>query len=61
LDRRTSLVEMIVVAAIGLMAVFAWPKVQTILNQSQVRSARLAVLNKFNQTDQRSINQPERS
>jgi len=46
-----SLVEMlIVVVMIGLMALFAWPKVQTILNQSQVRSARLAVLNKFNQT-----------
>jgi len=46
-----SLVEMLVVVVmIGLMALFAWPKVVTIFNQSQVRSARLAVLNKFNQT-----------
>src|SRR4029453_19358982 len=35
---------------IGLMALFAWPKVVRILNQRQVGSARLAVLNKFNQT-----------
>jgi Tfp pilus assembly protein FimT len=41
---------LIVVVMIGLMALFAWPKVLTIFNQSQVRSARLAVLNKFNQT-----------
>jgi prepilin-type N-terminal cleavage/methylation domain-containing protein len=46
-----SLVEMlIVVSMIGLMALFAWPKVVRILNQRQVGSARLAVLNKFNQT-----------
>jgi len=46
-----SLVEMlIVVSMIGLMGLFVWPKVQMILNQRQVGSARLAVLNKFNQT-----------
>jgi len=46
-----SLVEMlIVVSMIGLMALFAWPKVVRILNQRQVGNARLAVLNKFNQT-----------
>jgi Tfp pilus assembly protein FimT len=40
---------LIVVSMIGIMALFAWPKVVMVLNQSQVRSARLAVLNKFNQ------------
>jgi prepilin-type N-terminal cleavage/methylation domain-containing protein len=45
-----SLVEMlIVVSMIGLMGLFAWPKVVMVLNQGQVGSARLAVLNKFNQ------------
>jgi len=45
-----SLVEMlIVVSMIGLMALVAWPKVAVVFNQSQLRSARLAVLNKFNQ------------
>jgi len=45
-----SLVEMlIVVSMIALMALFAWPKVVVVFNQSQVRSARLAVLNKYNQ------------
>ena len=45
-----SLVEMlIVVCMIALMALFAYPKVAVIFNQTQVRSARLAVLNKFNQ------------
>jgi prepilin-type N-terminal cleavage/methylation domain-containing protein len=45
-----SLVEMlIVVSMIGLMALVAWPKVAVVFNQTQVRSARLAVLNKFNQ------------
>ena len=45
-----SLVEMlIVVSMIGLMGLFAWPKIAMVLNQRQVGSARLAVLNKFNQ------------
>ena len=45
-----TLVEMlIVVSMIGLMGLFAWPKVVLVLNQRQVGSARLAVLNKFNQ------------
>jgi len=46
-----SLVEMlIVVSMIGLMGLFAWPKVARVFDQRQVGSARLAVLNKFNQT-----------
>ena len=45
-----SLVEMlIVVSMIGLMGLFSWPKVARIFDQRQVGSARLAVLNKFNQ------------
>jgi prepilin-type N-terminal cleavage/methylation domain-containing protein len=45
-----SLVEMlIVVSLIGLMALVAWPKVAAVFNQSQLRSARLALLNKYNQ------------
>jgi prepilin-type N-terminal cleavage/methylation domain-containing protein len=44
-----SLVEMlIVVVLIGMMTLFAYPKVIRIFDQSQVRGARLAVLNKFN-------------
>ncbi len=40
---------LIVVGMIGLMGLFAWPKVAGVFDQTQVRSARLAVLNKFNQ------------
>jgi prepilin-type N-terminal cleavage/methylation domain-containing protein len=44
-----SLVEMLmVVSMIGLLSLFGFPKVVRIFDQSQVRSARLAVLNKFN-------------
>ena len=44
-----SLVEMlIVVVMIGIMSLFGFPKVMRIFDQSSVRSARLAVLNKFN-------------
>lgn len=44
-----SLVEMlIVVGMIGLLSLFAFPKVMRVFDQTQVRSARLAVLNKFN-------------
>ena len=43
-----SLVEMLmVVGMIGLLSLFAFPKVMRVVDQSQVRSARLAVLNKF--------------
>ena len=44
-----SLVEMLmVVGMIGLLSLFGFPKVMRVFDQSQVRSARLAVLNKFN-------------
>ena len=44
-----SLFEMlIVVVLIGLMSLFAFPRVVRVFDQSQVRGARLAVLNKFN-------------
>ena len=44
-----SLVEMLmVVGMIGLLSLFAFPKVMGVFDQSQVRGARLAVLNKFN-------------
>jgi prepilin-type N-terminal cleavage/methylation domain-containing protein len=44
-----SLVEMLVVVVlIGLMSLFAFPKVVKVFDQSQVRGARQAVLNKFN-------------
>jgi prepilin-type N-terminal cleavage/methylation domain-containing protein len=43
-----SLMEMLVVVSmIGIMSLFAWPKVVTIYNQSQVRSARTAARNLF--------------
>jgi prepilin-type N-terminal cleavage/methylation domain-containing protein len=46
-----SLVEMLVVVSmIGLMSLFAWPKVIAVHNQSQVRSARTAVRNLFEAT-----------
>lgn len=37
-----------VVGMIGLLSLFGFPKVMRVFDQSQVRSARLAVLNKFN-------------
>ena len=37
-----------VVGMIGLLSLFAFPKVMRVFDQSSVRSARLAVLNKFN-------------
>lgn len=44
-----SLIEMlIVVVMIGLMSLFAFPRVVRVFDQSQVRSARQAVQNKFN-------------
>jgi len=44
-----SLVEMlIVVVLIGLMSLFGFPRVVRVFNQSQVRGARQAVLNKYN-------------
>lgn len=44
-----SLVEMlIVVVMIGLMSLFAFPKVAKVFDQTQVRGARQAVLNKYN-------------
>jgi prepilin-type N-terminal cleavage/methylation domain-containing protein len=44
-----SLVEMLmVVGMIGMLSLFGFPKVMRVFDQSQVRSARLAVLNKFN-------------
>ena len=44
-----SLVEMLmVVGMIGLLSLFAFPKVMRVFDQTQVRSARLAVLNKLN-------------
>jgi prepilin-type N-terminal cleavage/methylation domain-containing protein len=44
-----SLVEMLmVVGMIGLLSLFAFPKVMRVFDQSQVRGARLAVVNKFN-------------
>ena len=44
-----SLFEMlIVVVLIGLMSLFAFPRVVRVFDQSQVRGARQAVLNKFN-------------
>ena len=44
-----SLVEMlIVVVMIAIMSLFGFPKVMRVFDQSQVRSARLAVANKFN-------------
>ena len=43
-----SLMEMLVVVSlIGIMSLVAWPKVITLYNQSQVRSARTAVRNLF--------------
>jgi prepilin-type N-terminal cleavage/methylation domain-containing protein len=44
-----SLFEMLVVIVmIGLMSLFAFPRVVQVFDQSQVRGARQAVLNKFN-------------
>ena len=44
-----SLIEMlIVVVMIGLMSLFAFPRVVRVFDQSQVRAARQAVQNKFN-------------
>ena len=44
-----SLVEMLmVVVMIAIMSLFAFPKVIRAFDQSQVKGARLAVLNKFN-------------
>ena len=37
-----------VVGMIGMLSLFGFPKVMRIFDQSQVRGARLAVLNKFN-------------
>ena len=46
-----SLMEMlIVVSMIGIMALFAWPKVVTVYDRSQVRSARTAARNLFEAT-----------
>ena len=43
-----TLMEMLVVVSlIALMSLFAWPRVITLYNQSQVRSARTAVRNLF--------------
>jgi prepilin-type N-terminal cleavage/methylation domain-containing protein len=43
-----SLMEMLVVVSmIAIMSLFSWPKVVTIYNQTQVRSARTAVRNLF--------------
>lgn len=43
-----TLMEMLVVVSlIALMSLFAWPRVITLYNQSQVRSARSAVRNLF--------------
>jgi Tfp pilus assembly protein FimT len=39
---------LMVVSMIGLLSLFGFPKVMRIFDQSQVRGARLAVLNKFN-------------
>ncbi|HJR35470.1 MAG TPA: hypothetical protein VJ817_11010 [Gemmatimonadales bacterium] len=38
---------LMVVGMIGLLSLFGFPKVMRIFDQSQVRSARLAMLNKF--------------
>jgi prepilin-type N-terminal cleavage/methylation domain-containing protein len=44
-----SLVEMLmVIVMIAIMSLFAYPKVVRVFDQSQVKGARLAVLNKFN-------------
>jgi type II secretory pathway pseudopilin PulG len=40
---------LVVVSMIGLMALFAWPKVVPAFDRSQVRSARSAIVNKYNQ------------
>jgi len=39
---------LIVVVMIGMMSLFAFPKVVRVFDQSQVRGARQAVLNKYN-------------
>jgi Tfp pilus assembly protein FimT len=39
---------LMVVGMIGMLSLFGFPKVMRVFDQSQVRSARLAVLNKFN-------------
>jgi type II secretory pathway pseudopilin PulG len=39
---------LMVVGMIGLLSLFAFPKVMRVFDQSQVRGARLAVVNKFN-------------
>jgi type II secretory pathway pseudopilin PulG len=39
---------LMVVSMIGLLSLFGFPKVMRIFDQSQVRSARLAVVNKYN-------------
>jgi Tfp pilus assembly protein FimT len=39
---------LIVIVMIAIMSLFAYPKVVRVFDQSQVKGARLAVLNKFN-------------
>lgn len=63
LDRRgfTLIETFVVIVVIGLISVMGWPRLRTLFEKSRVRSARSAVINAFQTTKARAVQENRRT